>query len=113
MIAADEICPTEDENLPATGFIVRKWFKWNYHSWMKDQVEHTSKAFLGLTMNCCQCHDHKYDPLTQEDYFKFRGVFEPLELRHDRIGRIRSGTVQEVSLCGILRADLKWDGACI
>lgn len=85
MLAADEICPTEPENLVATGFIVRNWFKWNYNSWMKDQVEHTSKAFLGLTMNCCQCHDHKYDPLTQRDYFQFRAFFEPLELRHDRL----------------------------
>ncbi|MCA9098520.1 MAG: DUF1549 domain-containing protein, partial [Planctomycetaceae bacterium] len=78
MIAADEICPTEDENLVATGFIIRNWFKWNYNSWMKDQVEHTSKAFLGLTLNCCQCHDHKYDPFTQQDYFQLRAIFEPL-----------------------------------
>lgn len=85
MIAADEICPTEEENLVATGFIVRNWFKWNYNSWMKDQVEHTSKAFLGLTLNCCQCHDHKYDPLTQRDYFQLRAIFEPLELRQDRV----------------------------
>ncbi len=38
---------------------------------MKDSVEHTGKAFLGLTLNCAMCHDHKYDPITQEDYFAF------------------------------------------
>lgn len=84
MLAADELCPTEDENVVATGFLVRNWYKWNYETWMKDNVEHTGKAFLGLTLNCAHCHDHKYDPITHEDYFRFRAFFEPLELRHDR-----------------------------
>src|SRR5436853_6553973 len=51
---------------------------------MRDNVEHTAKAFLALTLNCCHCHDHKYDPITQKEYFQFRAFFEPLELRHDR-----------------------------
>jgi hypothetical protein len=85
MLAADEIAPGDDANLVATGFLVRNWFKWNYNQWMRDNVEHTGKAFLGLTLNCCHCHDHKYDPITQEEYFKFRAFFEPLELRHDRV----------------------------
>src|SRR5262245_52905911 len=84
MLAADEVCPEDDANIVATGFLVRNWFKWNYHQWMKDNVEHTAKAFLGLTLNCCHCHDHKYDPIRQEEYFRFRAFFEPLELRHDR-----------------------------
>jgi hypothetical protein len=85
MLAADETDPADDANLVATGFIVRNFFRWNYDQWKKDLVEHTGKAFLGLTLNCCQCHDHKYDPITQEEYFKFRAFFEPLELRHDRV----------------------------
>jgi hypothetical protein len=84
MLAADEIAPNDEATLVATGFLVRNWFKWNYNQWMRDNVEHTGKAFLGLTLNCCHCHDHKYDPITQEDYFRFRAFFEPLELRHDR-----------------------------
>ncbi len=85
MLAADEVAPEDDANVVATGFLVRNWFKWNYNVWMKDTVEHTGKAFLGLTLNCCHCHDHKYDPITQEEYFRFRAFFEPLELRHDRV----------------------------
>ncbi|HUP78777.1 MAG TPA: DUF1553 domain-containing protein [Pirellula sp.] len=85
MLAADELMPDDDQNLVATGYLVRSWFKWNYETWKKDLVEHTGKAFLGLTLNCAQCHDHKYDPLTQEEYFRFRAFFEPLELRHDRV----------------------------
>ncbi len=85
MLAADEIAPEDEEALPATGFIVRNFFKWNYDQWMKDQTEHTAKAFLGLTMNCALCHDHKYDPLSQQEYFALRAMFEPLEMRHDRV----------------------------
>jgi hypothetical protein len=85
MLAADEIAPTDDADIVATGFLVRNWFKWNYNQWMRDNVEHTGKAFLGLTLNCCHCHDHKYDPITQKEYFQFRAFFEPLELRHDRV----------------------------
>src|SRR5262249_43093150 len=64
--------------------LVRNFFRWNYNQWMRDNIEHTGKAFLALTFNCCQCHDHKYDPITQVEYFRFRAFFEPLELRNDR-----------------------------
>ena len=84
MLAADELAPTSDADQVATGFVVRNFFRWNYNNWMRDNVEHTAKAFLGLTLNCCHCHDHKYDPVTQEEYFRFRAVFEPVEVRHDR-----------------------------
>jgi hypothetical protein len=36
-----------------------------------DRVDALGKAFLGLTINCCQCHDHKFDPFTQKDYYRF------------------------------------------
>jgi hypothetical protein len=85
MLAADEVAPEDDEAIVATGFIVRNWYGWNRNQWMRDLVEHTGKAFLGLTLNCAHCHDHKYDPITQDDYFRFRAFFEPLQLRHDRV----------------------------
>ncbi len=85
MLAADEVVPEDDSAIVATGFLVRNWFKWNYNQWMKDNVEHTGKAFLGLTFNCAHCHDHKYDPISQRDYFAMRAFFEPLDLRQDRV----------------------------
>ena len=85
MLAADEVVPEDDTSVVATGFLVRSWYKLNYNIWMKDLVEHTSKAFLGLTVSCAMCHDHKYDPITQQEYFRFRAFFEPLELRQDRV----------------------------
>ena len=84
MLAADEIAPEDPDVVVATGFIARNWFALNADQWMKDQVEHTGKAFLGLTLNCAHCHDHKYDPISQKEYFAFRAFFEPLQLRHDR-----------------------------
>jgi hypothetical protein len=85
MLAADEITPEDDSKIVATGFIVRNWFSLNYDVWKKDLVEHTGKAFLGIRMNCAHCHDHKYDPITQNEYFAFRAFFEPLEVRNDRV----------------------------
>src|SRR5262249_46200172 len=40
-----------------------------------DRVNTTAKAFLGLTLGCAQCHEHKYDPLTQQDYYRFFAFF--------------------------------------
>lgn len=85
MLAADEISPDKPSDQAATGFLVRNFYRWNYSLWLKDNVEHTGKAFLGLTFNCAHCHDHKYDPIKNDDYFALRAVFEPIEIRHDRV----------------------------
>ena len=44
-----------------------------------DLTNTTAAAFLGLTMSCCQCHDHKYDPLTQADHYRLRAFFASLK----------------------------------
>lgn len=45
------------------------------HEWRTDSVDTTGAAFLGLTLGCARCHDHKYDPLTQKDYYALHAVF--------------------------------------
>jgi hypothetical protein len=40
-----------------------------------DQVDTTCRAFLGLTVGCARCHDHKFDPITQKDYYALAGIF--------------------------------------
>jgi hypothetical protein len=84
MLAGDEIAPLDDEAGVATGFLIRNWYALNPNQWMRDTIEHTGKAFLGLTFQCAHCHDHKYDPVSQMDYFRFRAIFEPIYVRQDR-----------------------------
>ena len=40
-----------------------------------DQIDVVGKAFLGMTLSCARCHDHKFDPMTQEDYYGLAGIF--------------------------------------
>ncbi len=42
-----------------------------------DTIRVVSSALTGLTVGCAQCHDHRYDPITQEDYYRMRALFEP------------------------------------
>ena len=85
MLAADELAATDDSAWPATGYLIRNYYSLNPNEWMRHSVEYTGKAFLGLTFNCAHCHDHKYDPITHEDYFRMRAFFEPLGIRQDRV----------------------------
>jgi hypothetical protein len=42
---------------------------------LDDMITATGATFLGLTVNCCRCHDHKFDPLTQRDYYSMQALF--------------------------------------
>jgi hypothetical protein len=83
MLAADELAPEDRDNLRATGFLARSYYLFNRTTWLDETIEHTCRAFLGLTMQCVKCHDHKYDPIEQADYYRMRAIFEPLHVRLD------------------------------
>ncbi len=53
------------------GRIVEEWFAEN----VIDRVETTGSTWMALTMNCCRCHDHKYDPITQKEFYQFFAYF--------------------------------------
>ena len=44
-----------------------------------DRVQTFSTAFLGLTMECCRCHDHKFDPIAQKEYYQFFAMFQNID----------------------------------
>lgn len=50
---------------------------------LSDLTNTTASAFLGMTMSCCQCHDHKYDPLLQADHYRLRAFFAGVIPRDD------------------------------
>ncbi len=85
MLAADETDPNDLDRLRATGFLARNFFLFNRNQWLDETVEHVAKGFLGLTLNCAKCHDHKYDPFPQSDYYRLRAVFEPYQVRTDML----------------------------
>lgn len=85
MLAGDEISPQDQQLIRATGFLARNYHKSNRNIWLEATVEHVGKAFLGLTLNCAKCHDHKYDPVSQQAYYQFRAIFEPHHVRTDQV----------------------------
>jgi len=85
MLAGDELSPDDPATVRATGFLVRNWDVFNRNAWLASTVEHTARAFLGVTIQCARCHDHKFDPVSQADYYRFRAFFEPYHIRIDRV----------------------------
>ncbi len=88
MLAADELYPNDMDRLRASGFLARQYFKFNRTSWLDSTIEHTGKSMLGLTFNCAKCHDHKYDPFSQQEYYQLRAIFEPYQVRTDFVAGI-------------------------
>lgn len=85
MLAADELAPGDADAIRATGFLARNYYLFNRTTWLDDTLEHSGKAFLGLTLNCAKCHDHKYDPIDMVDYYRLRAIFEPHQVRLDPV----------------------------
>ncbi len=84
MLAADELYPEDENALRATGYLARNYFA-ERNQWMDNVVSHTAQGFLGLTVGCAKCHDHMYDPIAQRDYYAMRAIFEPYQVRTDRV----------------------------
>ncbi len=64
----------------ATGFLAlsRRYATAPYelmHLTIEDAIDTTGRTFLGLVLRCARCHDHKYDPITREDYYALYGIF--------------------------------------
>ena len=97
-LAGDELADASPETVIATGFYrVGPWdaergasvqpseVVAERYNELDDMVSTTAQAFLGMTLGCARCHDHKFDPLTARDYYAMVAIFNPLQ-RH-RSGR--------------------------
>ncbi|MFM7321031.1 MAG: DUF1553 domain-containing protein, partial [Armatimonadota bacterium] len=83
-LAGDEISPDNPEALFATGFlgagthatqITKSQVEKERYDELDDMLSVTGQAFLGLTLGCARCHDHKYDPIPTRDYYRMLATF--------------------------------------
>lgn len=86
-IAGDMLPGATNEQIVATGFnrnhrlngegglIAEEW----RIETIIDRLETTGSTWLGLTFNCCRCHDHKYDPITQKEFYKLFAFFNSIQ----------------------------------
>lgn len=81
-LAGDEVSYRNEQTIIATGMI--RAGTWNdepndpadyQYTRLEDMVHTTSSAFIGLTVKCARCHDHKFDPIRQSDYYRFANAF--------------------------------------
>jgi len=86
-LAGDLLPDATQDQIIATGFnrnhrlngeggrIVEEWFV----ETVIDRVETTGLTWLGLTLNCCRCHDHKYDPISQREFYQLFAFFNSID----------------------------------
>ena len=89
-LAGDEAFPDDPDARVATGFNLlgpdmtdsadQPQRRFNT---LTDMTDTAALAFLGLTVTCARCHDHKFEPITQKDYFRLQAFFTPAEFRKD------------------------------
>jgi len=89
-IAGDELYPDEPDAVIATGFnllgpdmvdssdVVQR-----RRNTLNDMTDTTALTFLGLTMGCARCHDHKFEPIAQRDYYSLQAFFAPAQFHGD------------------------------
>ncbi|MFL5339267.1 MAG: DUF1549 and DUF1553 domain-containing protein [Gemmataceae bacterium] len=81
-LAGDELFPNDFDAIIATGFLRHYPDEYNAinceqrrQEILNDITDTTATAFLGVTLGCCRCHDHKFDPLLQIDYYRVQAFF--------------------------------------
>jgi hypothetical protein len=75
-LAADQLELRDSKSLAALGFLtVGGHFMNNTHDIIDDRIDVVTRGFLGLTVTCARCHDHKFDPVPAADYYSLYGVF--------------------------------------
>ncbi len=95
-IAGDLLPGANQETKTATGFLAlgakvlaEKDLDKLFMDVIDEQIDTVSKAFLGMTIACARCHDHKFDPLSQRDYFALAAIFKSTKTIFEKSGTIK------------------------
>lgn len=84
-LAADKLPDLKDpRDLAALGFITVGDRTGNANDVINDRIDTVSKGFLGMTVACARCHDHKFDPIPTKDYYAMHGIFNSIEEPKDK-----------------------------
>lgn len=96
-LAADKLPGARSEDLAALGFLTvgRKSNRDTIHDIIDDWIDVVSRGTMGLSVNCARCHDHKFDPVSTQDYYALYGVFLNTQARQD-LPVIGSGPGNEI-----------------
>jgi len=104
-LAGDELPEPTPDSIIATGFYrLGPWDdepadpKQARYDELDDIVSTVGQGFLGLTLNCARCHDHKLDPISQADYYRFLAFFENIRrygIRHEK--SVYEASVREIA----------------
>lgn len=90
-LAGDELWPDDPQRSRVATAYLRHWiYEYNnrdartqWQTILNDVTDVTADVFLGVGLQCARCHDHKYDPLLQRDYFRLQAFFAPIQIRDD------------------------------
>jgi hypothetical protein len=121
-VAGDLLHPNDQSAAIATGFLLcgpdmpdLNLPEERRHVVLNEMTAAVGSALLGLQLGCAECHDHKYDPISQADFYRLRACFETAELfKHPKFGRV----VQEKPAANamsriMLRGDFRRPGPVI
>lgn len=89
-IAADELYPGDMKALPSVGFLRlfedefnQAHIRMRRQELLNDVTDNTAYAFMGVTLACARCHDHKFDPLLHKDYYRLQAFFANMRIVDD------------------------------
>lgn len=108
-LAGDELPDRNESTVIATGFL--RLGTWNdepndpeeyQYDRLEDLVHTTSTAFLGLSVKCARCHDHKFDPIAQEDYYRLANAFWPGAIQARGRELLGGPSAEELGIANVL-----------
>ena len=119
-LAGDELFSEDPQANIATGYYRQGIYEYNnrdvrgqWSTILNDITDTTADVFLGLGLQCARCHDHKYDPLLQRDYFALQACFAPMKPYEEQpvatpaeVAQIQTATVRWEELTADLQKQL-------